>query len=340
MTKAELRELVPESRIVEFKPFEKDLAEFKQKYVGVVYDLDDEEQNKQARSDRLAIGKVVAKLDAKHKDIKAPLAEKVALIDGERKRIKDELLTVQDGIKTQIKAHEEKIAAHQEMLQQKVDKIESQTEWLNHEPTSHEIEARIAQLNDTDIDDSYEHRKADATLAKVDTLKALEAMLSIAQKREADQAELDRLREEQESRLRAEREEKIRKEAAEKAKKEAEAIAQAQAELKKRQLEEAERAKERAEKEKEEAEANAKRLEEHAKLVAEQAAQAERDRAEQEQQRLAKEAKAREADKANKAKVHNEILKALLSVGINEKQGKAIVVLLAKNEVPRVKISY
>jgi hypothetical protein len=38
--------MMSESAIAEFNEFESNLQEFKNKYVGVVYDLDDEKQNK------------------------------------------------------------------------------------------------------------------------------------------------------------------------------------------------------------------------------------------------------------------------------------------------------
>ena len=64
---------VPKTDIVEFDEFAGKLAEFRQRYDGVVYDLAVPEQEKQARSDRYAIGKVVSALDAKHKELKEPL---------------------------------------------------------------------------------------------------------------------------------------------------------------------------------------------------------------------------------------------------------------------------
>ena len=103
---AELLPAITSTEVVEFRQFGKNLSEYKALYEGIVYDLTVPEQDKQARSDKLAIGKVIAQLDTVHKDIKAPLKERVDLLDGERKRIKDQLLTLQDGIKSQISDHE------------------------------------------------------------------------------------------------------------------------------------------------------------------------------------------------------------------------------------------
>jgi len=65
---AELLPAITSTEVVEFREFEKNLSEYKYRYEGVIYDITVPEQDKQARSDKLAIGKVIAKLDSAHKD--------------------------------------------------------------------------------------------------------------------------------------------------------------------------------------------------------------------------------------------------------------------------------
>lgn len=65
-------------------------------------------------------------------------------------------------------------------------------------------------------------------MQKDSTIQQLEASLVVAQKREHEAAELERLRKEAEEKARLEREETIRREAAEQAKRDAEAKAQAE----------------------------------------------------------------------------------------------------------------
>jgi len=61
----------------------------------------------------------------------------------------------------------------------------------------------------------------------------------------------------------------------------------------------------------------------------------------QEQLRIEKEETAkREANKKYLAKVHNGILSVLLANGISEKDGKTIIKLAAKNELPQLTINY
>ena len=214
--------------VAEFSKFETDLMEFKERYDDVVYDLTDEDQEKQARSDRLTIGKVISSLDTKHKELKAPLKVKTDLIDGERKRIKDGLQGVQDKIKSQIKAHEQQIADHAEILHNKVEDIRALAVFEGIvRQTADQIAERLEQVKAINVDESFEHRQADGTFAQVQVIKELEGLFAYQVNFEAEQAELERLRQQAAKREQTEREEQIRKDAEQKAKLEAEEAAQA-----------------------------------------------------------------------------------------------------------------
>lgn len=333
------------TEIAEFKPFESQMAEFKKKYDGVVYDLDDEKQEKQARSDRYAIGKVISKLDDAHKKIKEPLKIQVDLIDGERKRIKDELLDIQNKIKDQITAHEDKIREHAEMLQDKVDRIVALGQFGEFEnPTSTQLRERIAHLESIEVDDSYEIRKADAALAQIETNKLLNALYDKQKQYEDEQAELERLRQEKEERDRKEREEQIRKEAAEKAKREAEeAAAKAKREAEEKTRREREEAERKAKAEQERIQAEADRKVREAKEAAEKAAQVERDRIaaeEAEKKRLADiEAKKKEKQ-AHRAKIHKAAKASFIKEGFSEEDATRIVELIKDGKINHVIIEY
>jgi hypothetical protein len=333
------------NQIVEFNEFEAKLYEFKKRYDNVVYDLTDPNEEKKARSDRFAIAKVISALDAKHKEIKAPLKEKVDLIDGERKRIKDDLLDVQGKIKAQIEEHEAKIQAHKDMLQGKVDSIYTLAEFGEFEkPTAEEYAQRLSQAKEVEIDDSYEELKAEAALAQVSVIKKLEALHADQAKHEAEQAELERLRKEAEARERADREERIRREAAEQAQKAAEEKAKAEAERVEREKREAAAAHERAIKQAEEARIKA---EQEAKQAAERAAKEERERIEREQREAAAKAeaerKAEEAKKAkqeHRAKIHKQAKESFMANGLDETVSTAIVELIRDGKIKNVTINY
>jgi len=309
--------------VAEFSEFDAKLQEFKGRYDGVVYNLEDEDQEKQARSDRLTIGKVVSSLDIKHKELKAPLKAQTDLIDEERKRIKDDLLGVQDKIKSQIKAHEQEIADHAEMLHNKVEDLQLPADYDAMSLLSViQIQEKLEDIRAVDVDDSYEHRKADATLAQIETIKALELRLVARVKYENEQAELDKLRKEAAAKEQTEREEQIRKEAVQKATLEAERAAQAKInEAKRKQLE--------------------------AEQEAETAAQMERNRIENERLDALEKARqiqvAEDKKKANqkhRGKIHGEAKQAFMDNGFDATEAGVIVSLIKGGKIKNIQVNY
>ena len=331
--------------IVEYSEFEAKMAEFKKSYDNVVYDLSDPVQEKKAKSDKRTIGTVISALDKKHDELKAPLKAQVDLIDGERKRIKDELLGVQGKIKDQIKAHDEAIWKHSVMLQGKVDEIVNLGVFGEFEtPTADQILERMAQIEEIDVDDSYETRKADATLAKVDTLKSLNALHEKQKQYEEQQAELERLRQEKEERDRLEREEQIRKEAAQKAKREAEEAAERAKQQAEQEAENIRRAAElKAKQEKEAAKAEADRKVREAEERGRKAVEEERAKvaaeAKAKQEKEAAEAKKKEKQ-AHRAKIHKAAKASFVKEGFSEADATKIVELVRDGKIAHVVIEY
>jgi len=336
---AVMEQIEDRNRLVEFDEFESKLIEFKDKYDGVVYDLTIPDQDKQARSDRFAIGKIVSALDSKHKELKAPLKAKVDLIDGRRKEIKDQLLDVQDKIKSQIDAHEEALVRHAQKLQNMVDEINLlgvftwDTTGAPFVPDSKEISRRLNIMAMIDVDDSLEDRKPDAALAQMEVAKKLNILLIETIKSEQEAAELTQLRVEKESRERAEREEQIRQEAADKATREAEAAAdKAIAEAEKRER----AAVERAAQEKLESE-----------LAIKRAAESAREKAKLEQaQKEAKEkawhdkAEAKKEKLAHRNKIQKKAISSLVLAGVEKSKAAELVTLIDEGQIQNISIIY
>ena len=309
------------NQIVEFCEFDAKMQEFKRQYDGVVYDLTIPDQEKKARSDRYTIGKVISALDERHKEIKAPLKEKVDLIDGERKRIKDELLDVQGKIKSQIDAHEAKIQAHKDTLTAKVEALRLVEDLSLSAKSSSELEKMYRDLEEIQIDESYEDYKAEAESVREQSLVKLNALVLHAQNQEAQQAELDKLRKESEARAQADRDEKIRKEASERAQREAEEKSKREIETAQRKQYEAEQAAKRAEQEardkmeREQREASAK-------------AEAER-----------KSEEARKSKQKHRDKIEHEVIQSLIACGF-EDHAEKILSVLKDGKVKNVTINY
>ena len=161
---------------------------------------------------------------------------------------------------------------------------------------------------------------------------------------EADQAELAKLREE-----RAEREAKDRAEADAKAQREREAQIEAEAiEKAKRESEEATaRERQQAEETLRQAEAARIAAEERAAAAIEQARQQAADteariarEAAEKAQQAEDERKARERDTEHKAAINRKAVAALIEGGISEDIARAVIVLIARKQIPNVNINY
>ena len=348
-------------KIVEFNEFESKLAEFKTKYLNVVYDLSDEKQDKQARADRYAIGKVISALDDRHKGVKEPLLRKTKMLDGERKRIKDQLLDIQGRIKSQIEAHEELIRQKAAQLQTRVDQIAALSAF-DHQAHSALIAERIAKLKAIVIDDSFEDRQGDAALAKDRAGTALEELLTATLAREKEARELEELRAEAERKRKEEELQRIEAEAKARSEREAAAaIAVAEARAKEaeakaiRDQQEAERqakvqaeAAERRIKEAEEREAKAKAdaviAAEKAKADAEARAKQEADRLKAQQEAEAKriedEKVKREQNKKHRESVMAIAVESLCEYGIPGSAARDAINAIAAGSVPNVQINF
>ena len=322
------------NEIIEFNEFENLLAKFREQYDGVVYDLTVPEQEKQARSDRLSIGKIVSKLDKTHQALKAPLKMQVDLIDGRRKEIKDQLLEVQGKIKGQIDAHEQAILEHAEMLQARIEEIRALAVFENFEqPDSVALSKRVESVKSIIVDNSFEDREADATFAQVQIIKELEILLANAVKQEAEQVELEKLRNEKEERERADREELIRKEASDKAKLEAEQAAQNAIDEANRREQEAIQKAEQQKKDAEQAEEAAVKAERE-KIQREAEAKAEKERVEKEKE------DAKKSKQAYRAKIHTEAKASFIKNGLKEDDAEMVVTLIKDELIKNIMVVY
>lgn len=247
-------------------------------------------------------------------------------------------------------------------------------------PTAAAVAQVIVQLEAIELGDSWEEFLPEAAQAKDRTLSLLRAMQNERTQHEAEQAELVRLRAEAEAQAQRDRDAAIaqaaadqaRREAAERAEAERLAAARREQEL----LDQAAAAQRAAAQAVLDAEAAAERQRMQLELQAEQArtaaAQAEANRiaaeqrAEQdrlaairrqeeavEQARLAEKARAdaaadeilrqqqaRQADVAHKSKILGEAKQALIGMNISEELAKAIVLKIARGEVPHINIQF
>ncbi|ENZ4061124.1 TPA: hypothetical protein ACPY0P_002917 [Klebsiella pneumoniae] len=282
------------------------------------------------------------------------LKEQPKVVEAELRRFVTECDQLRDEVRRPLTEWEEAEKARTEALQQRLVDLRALSDVIdtagNYLPSA-DIQARILEAKSVVLDDSWQERAAEAGVAKDSTIQQLEASLVIAQKREHEAAELDRLRKEAEEKARLEREENIRREAAEQAKRDAEAKAQAEIDAAARRESEARAATERAEREKIEAQQKAER---EAKAAAEKAEQeknaaiaAERRRQEvaesarlAEQKRIAEEEARRAADKEHRRSINRQAIADLIESGLTQEMAEKALIAIASGKVSAVSIKY
>ncbi|HBR7902592.1 TPA: hypothetical protein L9426_001130 [Klebsiella pneumoniae] len=282
------------------------------------------------------------------------LKEQPKVVEAELRRFVTECDQLRDEVRRPLTEWEDAEKARTEALQQRLVDLRALADVIdtagNYLPSA-DIQARILEAKSVVLDDSWQERAAEAGVAKDSTIQQLEASLVIAQKREHEAAELDRLRKEAEEKARLEREENIRREAAEQAKRDAEEKAQAEIDAAARRESEARAATERAEREKIEAQQKAER---EAKAAAEKAEQeknaaiaAERRRHEEaesarlaEQKRIAEEEARRAADKEHRRSINRQAIADLIESGLTQEMAEKALIAIASGKVSAVSIKY
>ncbi|EFQ62418.1 hypothetical protein PFWH6_3944 [Pseudomonas fluorescens WH6] len=325
------------------------------------------------------IAKSKTALEAVGKEISAKQKEIPKLIDAERKRVWDTLESWQKEVRKPLDdwqaAEDARGAKHNDGIQAIKDLAVFEAT-----PTAAQVADIIAQLELVAISDTWEEFLAEAAQVKDQTLAKLRILHGERAQYEAEQAELLRLRAEAEAQAQRDRDAEIARAAAEQARIDAEQRAQAERDAAARReqdlLDQAAAAQRAAALAALDAEAAAERQRLQLELQAEQAraaaAQAETNRiaaeqrAEQdrlaairrqeeavEQARLAEIARAnaaadeilrqqkeRQADVAHKSKILGEAKQALIDMNISEELAKAIVLKIARGEVPNVSIQF
>jgi colicin import membrane protein len=322
----------------------------RQEVMGKPVDLTTDKGRKAVASRAFKVRKVKAALDGLGKEQVDRLKEIPKLIDAERKRMRDELDALADEVRKPLteweKAEEARIAIHK-----------AEIEWFrlraeeNRDLDAEELRATLDEVDARIVDESWEEFEAEAHRMKARALDSLVAALAARERHEAEQAELAELRRKQAEQEQKDREAEIARQAAEKARADAEAKAQAEREAAAKREADAKAAAEKAERDRleaierqkqAEARAEAEKLaaEQRAKDAAEAARQAEIKRQADEKAASEAEQRKREADKAHKAKINRAALAAFVAGGMPEECAKQAVTLIAKGEIPKVRIEY
>lgn len=295
------------------------------------------------------------------KELVADLKQLPKTIDAERKRWRDQLDEWRDEARGPLNeweaAEEARVARHG----QAIDLLRWTAADID-DLSSAELKERLASTEATKVDESWEEYEAEAHRVKDVTVSTLRAAVAKREKYEADQAELERMRQEAAAREQKEREAQIAREAEERARREAEQAAQAEREAAARREQaardeaarterEAKEAAERREREHQEAISKAKRDAELAEQRAkEEYERKERERiAEQQRQEQAKldaerrqreEVERRQADVEHRRRINQAAMQAMIDGGMPEQCAMDAIKLIAQGKVPNISINY
>jgi hypothetical protein len=277
---------------------------------------------------KTAIEEVGKELAAEAKDIPRR-------IDANRKHIRDTLDAWRDEVRQPVTAWEAAEEDRINRIKSDLAEIEgtiNDPEWMHR--SSECLRDRLGELERQEITEAaFNEYTGAAEELKAKAITTLTERVSIAEKREAEAAELARLRADAEARAKKDREEQIAREAADKARRDAEAKAEAERMAAQKREADLKAAAEKSEQNRKDAEERAANAEKAAKERAEREAREAREREEAEQRR-------REANKAHKAKINRAAVAAFVSNGIDEETAKTVVKLIATGSVPFVSISY
>jgi hypothetical protein len=308
--------------------------------------MSSEAGRKKTRSLAAQVARLKTTLDAMGKDLTEEWKTKAKAVDGNRKKMRDDL----DALKIEArKPLTEFEAVEQDRKDGHLAVIALLEELALQFPPEgggfslDDLKGKLASLENIIVDSSFEEYELSATKQKAKSKDILEGFISREEKRIEEAAELERLRAAEEERAQKERDEALKKEAADKAKLEAEAIAKEAAEKVERERDEAiqkaadaEAATKKAERDKIAAEENAK-LE--AKVAAERARQEEIKRQEDEEKAAKAAQEKKEANKKHVGKIRGEAKKALMKF-VDEETAKEIVLAIHAGEIKNVKINY
>lgn len=283
-------------------------------------------------------------IDGAGKALNEAARAQINKVDESRRKIRTELDTMAEAVRAPLTAWEKAEEERKTRAKVVADKIAVFSLILPGDG-SNLIADRIGALEALEISEGlFGDESGPLKHLRDKAVEGLRAALEHAKQREAEQAELARLREEKEAQERAEKErlaqerrdrltrERAALEEQERSEREAEAASVAAAH-KQREME-AEIA--RVEREKAEAVAKAEAETHRVKEAAEQAEKARQEEVE----RIRREQEARTRDIAHRSTIMGEAKQGLMNVGLDEPSAKRIVLAICAGEVPHVSVEF
>ncbi|WP_136477297.1 hypothetical protein [Pseudomonas sp. DG56-2] len=273
------------------------------------------------------------------KVVEAELRDFVAAMDSLRDQVRQPLTDWQAAEDARVDRHNNAIA-HLKLNAQDLDGI-----------TAEDLADRIAKVEAVALGEQWEEFEAEAARAKDDSLKVLRAALTARQQYEAEQAELERLRNEKAARDEQDRIDAAARQAVEDERQRVARDQQAQRDAEAQRIARAEQQTREAEQRARQAETDRIAAEQQAELDRQAAAiQAEREielarederrRADAAAAEIVRQQQARERDEAHRRSINRAALEAFIAGGMPEACAKQAVTLIAQRKIPNISISY
>ncbi|WP_393936724.1 coiled-coil domain-containing protein [Aeromonas rivipollensis] len=327
------------------------LADIRQKATSLVPDITTAKGRKEIASIAYAVAKTKTYLDGLGKEQTDKFKEIPKRIDANRKQIRDTLDALKDEVRAPLNQYEAAEEARVAALQSRLARLNELGSSASIEIAAADLQAMLTEVEQTALDDTWQELLPQATVARELAAKRIGEVLAARQKYEAEQAELEQLRQKQAEQERIDRDRQIAEQAAEQARlkeeerqrleREAaqhrEQEAQRQAQAAREREEQARRDAEAAELARQQAEANAARQAEEA---ATRAAEQERQRIEHEQRLKDEEDARRMADRAHQGRINSAILMDLIGMGIEEDKAVTLIKHIANNKIAHLTINY
>lgn len=196
--------------ITEFEKVSAGLTELRQRYKDVAFPVGTKSGMAEAIAARAALRGSRVKVEALRKDAKAPILALGRDVDARAAYIRLEILKLEEPIDDQIKAEERRVEQEREAkriaeetrvrgLQQRLDGIKQIAIDVAGTDVDH-MDGAIRTLTALQIDHTWQEFEAPARNAQTETLDKLRRMRSDQAKRDAEAAELARLRAEEDAR--------------------------------------------------------------------------------------------------------------------------------------------
>ncbi|HDX8356794.1 TPA: hypothetical protein RQN15_000522 [Aeromonas hydrophila] len=328
------------------------LADIRQKASSLVPDVTTAKGRKEIASVAHAVARTKTYIDGLGKELTDQYKEIPKRIDANRKVLRDTLDALKDEVRAPLTKYEAAEEARVAALQSRLARLNELGSSASIEIAAADLQTMLREVVDEFVlDDSWQELLPQATVARELAAKRLGDALAARQKYEAEQAELELLRQKQAEQDRIDRERLIAEQAAEQARREEEnrqrlereaaqhreQEAQRQAQVAREREEQARRDAETAELARQQAEANAARL---AAEAATRAAEQERQRIEHEQRLKAEEDASRAADRAHRGRINSAILLDLMGLGIEEEKAINLIKHIASNKIDHLTINY